>query len=67
VVVNFAPQTAIIDRGQQVRDLKEEVEANFNTRKRAIKALNPQMNDTEVDELIKEIDEEEKANEEVIN
>jgi len=67
VVVNFAPQTAIIDRGQQVRDLKEEVEANFNTRKRAIKALNPQMNDTEIDELLKEIDEEEKANQEVIS
>lgn len=56
VVVNFAPQTPMQNRGDQVKTLSEEVAAGFNTRARAIKMLNPQMSDKEVEELVNEID-----------
>lgn len=58
VAVTFRPQTPIVDRGDQVKVLKEEVEAGFNTKKRAIKLLNPDMTDKEIDDLIAEIDSE---------
>lgn len=57
VATNFKPQIPLYNRGQQVKDLKEEVTAGFTTRKRAIIALNPKMSDYEIDKLLEEIEE----------
>jgi len=62
VSTNFKPQIPMYNRGQQVKDLKEEVNAGFTTRRRAIIALNPKMSDYEVDKLIEEIDEDKPVN-----
>lgn len=58
VVVRFAEQLPLLSRGDLVRDLKDEVEARFTSKHRAIKVLNPAMTDEQIDELIAEIDEE---------
>jgi hypothetical protein len=58
VLVEFPPQRALVDRGNQVDTLDKEVTAGFTSRKRAIQMLNPRMTASEVDELIDEIDEE---------
>jgi hypothetical protein len=52
----FVDQVPLLRRGAMVKDLQTEVAAGFNTRKRAIMALNPQMTPDQVDELIAEID-----------
>lgn len=52
----FHEQLPLLNRGDVVRDLKAEVDAGFTTRKNAIKKLNPRMSDSEVVELIGEID-----------
>lgn len=62
VNTTFAVQLPMQQRGQQVTDLKNEFEAGFTSRKRAIMKLNPQMVEAEVLELIKEIDEERTIN-----
>jgi len=54
----FAEQVPVYRRGELVRDLNEEVNAGFTTRKRAIHKLNPHMSEEEVEELQEEIDEE---------
>ena len=59
VITHFQPQIPLADRGDLVRDLKDEVEAGFTTTKRAIKALNPHMTEAEIDELQDEIDQDE--------
>lgn len=56
--INFAEQIPTISRGDLVEDLNSEVAAGFTTRKRAIKRLNPRMSDTEIDDLLIEIDDE---------
>ena len=66
VSVNFAPQTPLHNRGEQVTSLKEEVDAGFSTVRRAIEALNPQMTETEIDELLADIEGEKEVNVEVI-
>jgi len=58
VVTIFAEQVPLQQRGDLVEDLDKEIKAGFTSRKRAIKKLNPHMSDEEIDELIKEIDEE---------
>ncbi len=62
VKTTFAVQLPQQSRGQLVIDLKTEFESGFISRKRAIQKLNPEMVDTEVEELILEIDEERGAN-----
>lgn len=58
VTTSFAPQLAMQARGQVVADLEAEYAAGFTSRKRAIQKLNPELSDSEIDELIQEIDEE---------
>jgi len=56
VVVSFQEPTPVINRGEQVRVLKDELDAGFTTKRRAIMLLNPEMTDKEVDQLIAEIE-----------
>lgn len=56
IVTQFAVQLPQQSRGQMVVDLKNEVAAGFISRHRAIRKLNPELSETEVDELISEID-----------
>ena len=58
VVINFTKQTPLTDRGERVKSLKEEVEAGFLTKERAIRLLNPKMGDDEIEELLQELDDE---------
>lgn len=58
VDTQFAVQLPMQSRGAAVAGLKEEYAAGFISRKRAIAKLNPDMGADDVDELIKEIDEE---------
>lgn len=56
VETNFAPQVPMMRRGEMIKELLEEVRAGFTTVRRAIKSLNPQMSEEEIDELIREIE-----------
>lgn len=56
VKTTFAAQLPMQNRGQLVRDLKDEYAAGFTTKKHAISKLNPHMTSDEIDLLIKEID-----------
>jgi hypothetical protein len=58
VITNFVKQLPQQSRGQIVRDVKEEYAAGFISRKRALRALNPEMSDDQVEQLMIEIDEE---------
>lgn len=58
----FAEQLPQQSRGALVTDLKTEFEAGFTSRKRAIAKLNPEMRESDVEELIQEIDEERTLN-----
>lgn len=58
VVTNFAVQLPMQTRGQVVRDLRDEYAAGFTTKKRAIQTLNPELSESEVDDLMEDIDEE---------
>ena len=58
VSVSFKPQTPLVDKGEQVKILNEEVLAGFTTKRRAIMELNPDMTEKEIDELMAEIDSE---------
>jgi hypothetical protein len=62
VKTTFAVQLPAQTRGQVVTDMKEEFSAGFISRRRAIAKLNPEFSATEIDELIKEIDEERTLN-----
>lgn len=67
VITDFVKQLPQQARGQVVRDIKEEYMAGFISRKRAIKALNSEMSDGQVDDLILEIDQERNGIEESIS
>lgn len=58
VETNFKPQVPLLRRGDLIRELQAEMMAGFTTRKRAIKILNPQMADDEIEDLMREIDRE---------
>ena len=58
VRVNYAEQAPALSRAAVIAESKEEVEAGFTTRRRAISKLNPKMTEKEVDDLMKEIEEE---------
>ena len=56
VITNFSEQVPIIKRKDLIEELKMELDAGFTTKKRAIIRLNPKMTDSEIDQLITEID-----------
>lgn len=58
VNTTFAIQLPQQTRGQIVRDVKEERSAGFITRKRALKKLNPEFTQEEIEALENELDEE---------
>jgi hypothetical protein len=58
VTTKFPEQKALVSRNETVNTLKTEVDSGFTSRKRAIKKLNPEMTDYEIESFIKEIDEE---------
>lgn len=57
VEVIFAEQKPMLTRAEQMRALREEVEAGFTTMKRALKSLNPEMSAKDIDELLAEVSE----------
>lgn len=58
VEIKYAEQIPIAGRGQLVADLQLEMNSGFISRKRAVKKLNPLMSDSEIEELLSEIEEE---------
>lgn len=58
VVTKFQEQVPMTRRGELVTALKEEVDARFTSRERAIKMLNPEMTEAQIEELLEEIEEE---------
>jgi hypothetical protein len=54
--IKFAEQVPLIDRGQIVDTLKKEVDAGFTSVDVAIKKLNPEMTDQEIEDLKAEIE-----------
>ena len=56
VEVTFPEQTAIYSRDELVSSADAEIKAGLTTRRRAIKRINPEMTDADIDELIAEID-----------
>ncbi|MGV8130656.1 MAG: hypothetical protein ACP5N7_00975 [Candidatus Pacearchaeota archaeon] len=57
VTVKFPMQKPIEDRQQMVERLKLEVDSGFNSRENAIKELNPDMPQEQIDDLLEDIDE----------
>lgn len=57
----FQAQQPMVSRGTLVDEQQKEMQAGFTTRRRALKKLNPQMTDDEIDKLIAEIDAEKTA------
>lgn len=62
VQTDFLEQKTIGTRKDLVDEVKEEFEAGFLTKKDAIKRLNPEMTEEQIEEYIAEIAEEKKAN-----
>lgn len=58
IKTEFAVQLPTQTRGQVVKDVKEEFMARFTTRRRALKKINPEMSDREIEKLEIELDEE---------
>lgn len=57
VVVEFQEQMPLVRRSEVLKDLILELDKKLTTKKRAIKSLNPEMKDDEVDTLLAEIEE----------
>ncbi len=58
VVVEFPEQLPMSDREQVLKNQETELKLQLTTRKRAIKTLNPEMGDKEIEVLLQEIEEE---------
>lgn len=58
VQTEFLQPTPLETRGDLVANLQAEISAGFISRKRAMKKLNPEMSEDEIEELLEEIDEE---------
>lgn len=58
VVTKFATPSPMQTRGELVKQLDEEGQAGFISKKRALKKLNPEMTDDDIADLLKEIDDE---------
>jgi hypothetical protein len=56
VMVEFPEQEALRSRDERIASLKAEVDAGFMSKRMAIKKLNPDLGDEEIDELIREIE-----------
>jgi arsenate reductase-like glutaredoxin family protein len=65
VEVNFPKVEVIKSRDEIIKEVKEELSIGLTSKKRAIKRLNPNMSDDEIEELLEEINEEKKPIEEV--
>jgi hypothetical protein len=57
LTIIFTEPTPVIDKGEQIAAIKEEMNAGLKSRKQALKELNPNMNDDEILKVIQEIDE----------
>lgn len=55
VSTKFTTQLPMQTRGQVVRDLRDEVAAGFTSQSRAIGSLNPEMSQKDIEQLMKEI------------
>lgn len=58
VSVEFPEQAPLVTRKDLIEEQKAELDAGFTSKRRAIKRLNPDMSEQEIDELLAEIDEE---------
>lgn len=58
VMTNFKEPIPVFNRGDLVRDLRDEVTAGFISQRRAIKRLNPRITEEDLDNMLNEIDEE---------
>lgn len=58
IKIEFPEQLPMSDRETVLKNVKEELTLKITTRKRAIKTVNPEMSDDEIEELLHEIDEE---------
>lgn len=58
VITNFQEQIPMLRRADILKETVEEMDAGLITKRRALKRLNPKMNDRELDELISEIEDE---------
>ncbi len=58
VHVKFTENIPLANRGTLIRDLRDEVDAGFTSRKVAIATANPKLSEKEVEELMAEIDQE---------
>lgn len=58
VETEFLEPKPLETRGDLVANLKAEIDAGFISRKRALKKLNPELSEEDIEELIREIDEE---------
>lgn len=58
VLTKFSVQLPLQTRGQVVKDVKEEYSAGFISRRRALIKLNPELTESEIEDLMEEIDEE---------
>jgi hypothetical protein len=61
VDTDFSEQIPMVSRGDVVGDLEKEMKAGFISKRRAIKRLNPQMTESEIDEILEEINGESNA------
>lgn len=57
IVTSFNENIPLMNRGDLIRDFRDEVDAGFTSKKRAIGKLNPELTDAEIDELMHEIEE----------
>lgn len=65
VEIEFQEQLPLMRRSEILKDVIQEIEKGLTTRKRAIKILNPEMSDKEIDQLIAEIEFDRQTNIEV--
>lgn len=59
--ITFVDKKAIVSETESVATIKSKVDAGFTSRRRAIKEVNPGMDDSEVDKVLREIAEERAA------
>jgi hypothetical protein len=62
VSTTFPEQVPLVRRGAVIDEVSKEMEKGLTTRRRALKRLNPELTEAELDDLEKDIDEEKEAN-----
>lgn len=55
VITEFEDPKPVVDRGEQIKETKEEFDAGFIDRRRAIQRLNPKLDDDEIDSIMNDI------------